>query len=128
MSDIGSDSDVTIADDVEEEDSSDSSSSHSDRTTEVERLACTASLQKGQKALFEKLEKLTVETTTVQYGIYDVCVCVTGKSCDINHVILYCCNTVARGKKVYGYYSVIKHAWLRQIIGCNFFTDLLTHF
>ena len=68
MSDIGSDSDATIADSVEEdvieEDDSDSSSSNT-----VEYVDCTMSLQAGQKLVFEKLENVTAETTTVQYGI-----------------------------------------------------------
>ena len=68
MSDIGSDSDATIADSVEEEDVSNECSSPNTYTAEITYPDCTSSLQKGQRILLDKLEKITPETTTVQYG------------------------------------------------------------
>lgn len=69
MSDIGSDSDATIADNVDEEDAnSDSSGSPEIYSTKVEaeNPPCTLSgLQRRQKLLFEKL---AAETATVEYG------------------------------------------------------------
>ena len=69
MSDIGSDSDATIADSIEEgdigedviEEEEDSGSS----SNTVGYADCALSLQAGQKLLFEKLENIT----TVQYGM-----------------------------------------------------------
>ena len=66
MSDIGSDSDATIADSIEEDDGGSSSSSNN---TTIGYAECALSLQAGQKQLFEKFDKVTAETTTVQYGI-----------------------------------------------------------
>ena len=79
MSDIGSDSDATIADSIEEGDieedvieedvigEKDSGSGSSNLTVGYED--CALSLQAGQKLLFDKLENITAERTTVQYGI-----------------------------------------------------------
>ena len=69
MSDIGSDSDATVADSVEEEDAnSECSSSPNTHAAEITYPDCTLSLQKGQRVLLDKIEKITHETTTVKYG------------------------------------------------------------
>lgn len=75
MSDIGSDSDATLADSIDEEDVNSPASSPNSHTAEIGYPECVLSLQRGQRVLFEKLEHITAETTTVQYGnLYDVCV------------------------------------------------------
>ena len=75
MSDIGSDSDATIADSVEEEDNNESCSSPSHHIEGVGYPECALSLQRGQRILFEKLDKITPETTTLQYGNVYICLC-----------------------------------------------------
>ena len=75
-SDIGSDSDATIAESVEEEDVNSECSSPDTHTAVTTYPDCTSSLQKGQRILLDKLEKITPETTTVQYGNCQSCVCV----------------------------------------------------
>ena len=69
MSDIGSDSDATIADSVEEEDANSDNSTTSCSNDGVGYAGCIVSLQRGQKVLFQKLENVTPDTTTLQYGI-----------------------------------------------------------
>ena len=66
MSDTGSDSDATVAEEVNEENAnSDSSDDSSIHTVEVLHPDCAVSLQRRQKLLFEKI---TSETSGVQYG------------------------------------------------------------
>lgn len=79
MSDIGSDSDATIADSIEEGDIEEDVTEedvikeedpgNSSNNLTVGYADCVLSLQAGQKLLFEKLEDITAETTTVKYGI-----------------------------------------------------------
>jgi len=86
MSNIESDSDATVADSIDEENVNSDSSSDSSNISptegylEVGYADSAVSLQKQQKVLFEKLEKITTsaETTTVQYG---KCLCVYIHAC-----------------------------------------------
>ena len=80
MSDIGSDSDATIADSVEEEDANSDNSTTScsdDDSCDVGYADCIGSLQRGQKVLFDKLESVTPDATSLHYGKVSYMSCIT---------------------------------------------------